>query len=180
MTDPRYAVDRRVGAPPEAVLAALRDALAAAHPSDLPPKLRREVRGLRGKVRSQQFTLRYAERFEGEITDLRGWVLPAGEGEARVHADAAGDRHAGRLVLGLLAFAAAVGLLGGDGAWWIAGIAVFIGIVAVVRRAAGVISHERAGYLVGWLNGVLDGLPAASPAPPASTGSAAAVPSRAS
>jgi hypothetical protein len=61
-------------------------------------------------------------------------------------------------------------MLGGDGGWWIAGIAAFVGIVAIVRRAAGVISHERAGYLVRWLNGVLDRLPAASPAPPPPVG----------
>jgi hypothetical protein len=170
MTNSRYAVDRRVGAPPDAVLAALRDALAAARPADVPRTLRTEVRGLRGKARGQRFTLRLEERSDGDVTDLRGWVLPAEEGEARVHARAVDDRNAGWAVLALLGVASAFWLLGGGGAWMMAGMAAFLAIIAVVRHAGGFISHERAGYLVHWLNGVLDQLPPPSPAPPTSPG----------
>lgn len=179
MTKPRYLVDRRVGAAPEKVLATIREKAGSARRSTLPLPLRREMRGLRGKVRGQRFTIRFDEIFDGDGTDLHGWVLPDGDGRARVHARVEGGRHTGIAVLGLLVLAGVVTLRGGKDGWMIAALAAALGIISMVRRAGGFMNHEQAAYLTRWLNGVLDGLPAASPAPPASVGSAAATPRRA-
>jgi hypothetical protein len=180
MSKPRYIVDRRVGAPPEKVLATIGEKAGSARRSTLPLPLRREMRGLRGKVRGQRFTVRFDEIFDGDGTDLHGWVLPDGDGQARVHARVQGGRHTGVAVLGLLALAGVVTLRGARDGWMIAALAAALWIISTVRRAGGFMNHEQAAYLSRWLHGVLDGLPAASPAPPASTGSGAAAPSRAS
>jgi hypothetical protein len=161
-----YVVDRRVGAPPEKVLAAIQERIGTTRRAELPLEVRRGARGLRGKVRRQQFTVRVDES-EGDGTDLHGWVLPDGEGRTRVHARIQGERNTWMFVLGLFVLAAVVTLTGGEDGWMIAAGAVALGILSAVRREGGFMNHAQADFLLGWINDVLDQLPAASPAPPA-------------
>jgi hypothetical protein len=180
MNDPRYVIKRRVGAPPEAVLAAIRDAAATTPRGALPPAQQRGVRGLCCKVRGNRFTVYRDDRSEGDATDLHGWVVREGEHGSIVEASVRDDPPAGMVVpAGIVALGLLGGALGDGVQWGFVGIGVLAGIVGVVLRRIRSMNHELAGYLVGWLNGVLDRLPAASPTPPASTGSAAAAPSRA-
>lgn len=164
MSDERYVVDRRVGATPEMVEAAILQALAAARRGDLPRALPRRVHGLWGKVRGGRFTAWLHESSEGGGPDLHGWILPAGDGATRVHANVEEDRNTGPAVLGTMAFAGVLSLVGVEGAGWFAWVAVAVGAIAAIRRAAGAMDHAHARYLTAWLNGVLDGLPAAAPA----------------
>ncbi|HST62434.1 MAG TPA: hypothetical protein VLK84_27265 [Longimicrobium sp.] len=166
MSRPEYVIDRRVGAAPETVLAMIRDAAATTRRTALPPPVRKGARGLRARVRDERFTVWVDQIFEGDGTDLHGWVLPDGEGAARVQASVQIERNAGTVVLGLLALAAVLVLAGGQDGWLIAGFAVVMGSIWGIRRAGGFMNHHHAAFLVQWLNGVLDGLPSASPAPP--------------
>ena len=163
MREARYAVDRRVAAPPDAVLAALADAAARTRRRDIPPALQRGVSGLRCKVRGARFNLRLDERSEGSATDVQGWVVPAGEGQSRVQASAADDRGAGWGIAVFLALALGIQLSGGEGAGWMAGIAAFLALITIIRHAAGAVDEPQAGYLIQWLNEVLDTLPAPGP-----------------
>lgn len=159
MSDPRYRMDRPVAAPPDAVLAAIHAAALKTNRSTIPASIR-GVRGMRATVRGQRFTVALDEIYEGDVTDLHGWVVPAGEHGWRVQASVADDRNAGAVVAGLLVVAAAMVLLGADGAWWFVGFVAVIGISAALRRAAAAMDHTRAAFLVAWLNRVLDGMDA--------------------
>lgn len=167
MSRREYIVDRRVGASPDKVLARIGEKARSVPRSSLPHTVRRGARGLRGKVRGQRFTVWVDEVFDGDGTDLHGWVLPDGEGRARVHARVQSERRTWMFVLGLLVLAGVVTLTGGEDGWMIAAGAAVLWIVSAARRAGGFMNHEHADFLLRWLNGVLDELPAASPAPPA-------------
>lgn len=164
MSRGEYVVDRRVGAPPETVLAMIQERVGTTRRAALPLEVRRGARGLRGKVRGQRFTA-WVDVSEGDGTDLHGWVLPDGEGRVRVHARVQSERNTWMFVLGLLALAAVVTMTGGEDGWMIAGLAVLLGIISQVRRAGGATNHAQADFLLRWLNGVLDQFPA-PPDPP--------------
>lgn len=66
----------------------------------------------------------------------------------------------------LLALAGIVVLTGGPDAWIFVGFAAVVGIFSAIRRAGGITNHDRAAFLIQWLDGVLDRLPDAHPAPP--------------
>lgn len=95
MSRPEYRVDRRVGAAPETVLAMIRDAAATTRRTALPPPVRKGGRGLRARVRGERFTVWVDEIFEGDGEDLHGWVLPDGDGTARVQASMQVERNTG-------------------------------------------------------------------------------------
>jgi hypothetical protein len=164
MSEPRYTIDRRVGAPPETVLAAIRDAAAATPRGALPLAQQRAARGLRCRVRGDRFTVFRDDRSEGDATDLRGRVVREGEHGAIVAASVRDDSPAGMVIPAVIV---ALGLIGGleDGIQWgLVATGVLAGIVGLVlRRMRGSMNHELAGFLVHWLDGVLDRLPSAPP-----------------
>jgi hypothetical protein len=166
MSRTHYRVDRRVGAAPERVLEMIRDAAPTTRWTALPPPVRKGSRGLRARVRGERFTVWVDEIFEGDGEDLHGQVLPDGDGTARVLASIQVERNAGAGVLLLLVLAGIVVLTGGPDAWIFVGFAAVVGVFSAIRRAGGITNHDRAAFLVQWLDGVLDHLPAAPPSPP--------------
>jgi hypothetical protein len=163
MGHPDYTLDRKVAAAPEAVLEAIRAAVAATRLTDLPPKVRKGARGLRGTVRRTRFKLWIEETFEGGMTDVRGWVLPDGSGGSRVRADADDNRFAGAAAGLLMAIALLCWLAGFRGAGLAALLGIILAVAAFIRRANGSIDHAHAAFLLVWLNGVLDRFPPADP-----------------
>jgi hypothetical protein len=165
MSAPKYRLARRISAPPDAVLAAIRDALAGTQRRDLPPHLQKGVGGLRGKVRGQRFTVGLKHTGEGgEATDLVGMVVPADDGGSDVRASVLDSRNAPVEALMLLGIAGILALTGNGGAaWMLVGFAALVAIITTFRQATGLIDHEEAAFLLEWLNAVLD--PLASPDP---------------
>lgn len=164
MSDPRYHVARRVDAPPDAVLAAIRDALATGWRGDPPLRHPKGTRGVRGKVRDERFTAWLDGVSERDDTRLLGTVHPA-DGGSDVRASVLDEPGANTAVVVLLGLAAIAALAGIGGAWWIAGFAALGGIVTAVRRASGAINHREAAFLRDWLNAVLDRVQSSSPMP---------------
>ncbi|HEX6368668.1 MAG TPA: hypothetical protein VF006_07045 [Longimicrobium sp.] len=168
MTHPQYRLARRIPTPPDAVLAALRAAVAATQRRDIPPPLRKGVRGMRGKVRGQRFTvaLEYAGE-GGPGTNLVGMVVPVEGGGSEVRASARDGWGAPNEALVLLGGAGVLALTGNGGvAWMLAGVAALVAIITTFRQATGLIHHDEAAFLLDWLNAVL-GPPA--PADPGAT-----------
>lgn len=165
MTRPRYRLARRVPAPPDAVLAAIRDAIAGTRRGDIPPSLQRGVRGVRGKVRGQRFTVALDHSGEGaDPTDLAGMVVPADDGGSEVRASVMDGRSAPTAALVLLGIAGVLALAGmEDFAWVLAGFAVLIIVIATFRDAMGLIDRDQAAFLLQWLKAVLDRLAPADP-----------------
>jgi hypothetical protein len=165
MSDPRYRVERRLDAPPDAVIAAIRDAIRTTKTTEIPLDLRkRTITGLSGKVRGRRFTAGLAQLLEGDLTEMAGHVIAAEDGGSLVQASVADDRHAPAVALVVIGIAGVMAFTGQPGAAWVAGAGVVIGIVAWMRNATGAINHDEARFLVDWLNGVLDRMPA-SPSP---------------
>lgn len=169
----RIVVDRRVDAPADAVLAAIREAAAATRFLDLPKPMRGGARGLAATIRGTRFTVRIDTLGEGDGVDLRGAVLVEEDGATRVHATTADDRHAGAIIAALVVVAALLWLFRVGGAGWVLGFAAVYAVLRLVARGAGWTGDDRAAYLADWLNGVLDRFPAASlvhhPPSPAAT-----------
>lgn len=164
MSDPRYRVERRLEAPPDAVLAAIRQALTATRTADIPPHLRRTtITGIAGGVRGPRFRVGFTQWAEGDVTEVVGHVVPADDGGSLVQASVADDRNAPAFIAVTLGIVLLVALAGGQAAAWIAGVAAVVGIMAWVRRAMGGVNHDEARFLVAWLEGVLDRFP---PSPP--------------
>jgi hypothetical protein len=165
MSGPEYRIARRIPAAPDAVLAAIRDAIARTQRRDIPPHLQRGVRGLRGKVRGQRFTvsLDHAGDGGGE-TDLVGTVVAADGGGSDVRASVLDSRNAPVEALVLLGIAGVLALTGNGGAaWMLVGFAALVAIITTFRQATGRIEHEEAAFLLAWLNAVLDPLASADP-----------------
>lgn len=161
--DPEYRLARRISAPPDAVLAAIRAAVDGTQRHDLPAPLQKGVRGMRGKVRGQRFTIGLEHTGEGpEETDLVGMVVPAKDGGSDVRASVMDSHGAPTHALVLLGIAGIFALAGSSGvAWMLAGFAALIAVIATFRDATGLINHDEAAFLMDWLNAVLD--PLASP-----------------
>jgi hypothetical protein len=166
MKDPRYRVERRTNTPPDAVLAAIQQAAAAAKRGDLPGPLQRGNRGLRGVVRGNRFVL-WFDVGDSDQTELRGTVVPAPDGGSEVRASAEDGRNEGIILVLLVGYAVVALIAGGGIAWWALGVAAAIGLAAAVRRGMGIINHAQAAYHLEWLNGVLDRAEASGAVPPA-------------
>jgi hypothetical protein len=171
MSDPRYRVARHVPAPPDAVLAAIRDALATARRSDIPAQVRKGVRGLVGKVRGERFTIWLDDSSEGGRTELVGMVVAAEGGGSDVRASAVQDHDAGPTAMVVFGIAGVLAWAGsGDVAWVAAGFGVLLAVTAAIRSRTGITSHDEAAFLLQWLQTALDPLdpldtPSAAPAP---------------
>ena len=165
MSDAKYRLARRIPAPPDAVLAAIRDALSGTQRRHIPPPLQKGVGGMRGKVRGQRFTVGLEHTGEGaEATDLVGMVVPAYGGGSDVRASVLDSRNAPVEALVLLGIAAVLALTGNGGAaWMLVGFAALVAIIATFRDATGLTNHDESAFLLNWLNAVLD--PLASPDP---------------
>ena len=160
MRHPQYRLARRIPAPPDAVLAAIRNAIAGTRRRDIPPHLQKGVSGVRGKVRGPRFTVGLEQAGEsGDATDLVGMVVAADDGGSDVRASVMDSRGAPVHALVLLAVAAILVLTGSSGvAWMLAGFAALVATVATIRNAKGLINDDEAAFLLAWLNGVLDPL----------------------
>jgi hypothetical protein len=161
---PEYRVARHISAPPDAVLAAIRDAIDGTKRGDIPPHLQRGVRGMGGMVSGTRFTVGLDHVGEGgdHETDLVGMVLPREDGGSDVRASVLDSHGAPIAVLVLLGIAGVFALLGiGAFAWVAVGFAALIALAATFRDATGFIDHDEAAFLVEWLNGVLHPLAAA-------------------
>lgn len=182
MSDPKYQVALRLAAPPDAVLAAIHQAIATTRRGDLPAHLQRGVRGMRGKVRGQRFTVGLEHTGDGgEETDLVGMVVPAEGGRSDVRASVLDSHGAPTHALVLLGIAGGLALAGlGELAWVATGFAALVAIIATFRDATGLIDHDEAAFLVQWLRGVLDPLAAPHPHPPAPTDADPVTPASAS
>lgn len=165
MRDPRYRIERRTQAPPDAVLAAIRHAAATAEWSDLPATLQKRTGGLRGGVRGNDFVL-WFEVGDSQQTELRGKVVAApGGGSSEVLAFAEDGRNQGVILVLLVGMAVVVAIAGGGIEWWALVFAIVIALVAAVRRGMGIINHAQAAYHLEWLNGVLDRVERSGPVP---------------
>lgn len=160
----RYIVDRRLDAPAEAILAAIREAAAGTRFTDLPKPVRAGANGIKVRVRGTRFTVRLDSWSEGGTVDLRGVVVSEADGATRVHATAENDRYAGVLIAGLAVLSVLLWLFRVDGAGAAAILAALVGIATVLGRAFSGAGDARAAYLGEWLNGVLERLPALPPA----------------
>lgn len=160
MSHPQYRLARRVPAPPDAVLAAIRRSITRTQRRDLPPQLQKGVSGLSGKVRGQRFTVGLDHTGEGgNPTELVGMVVPAEEGGSEVRASVLDSHGAPTLELVLFGIAGFFAVLGIEVfAWTATGFAALALVTTIVRDAAGLIDHETAAFLLQWLNGVLDPL----------------------
>lgn len=160
MSHPAYRVERRVDAPPDAVLAAIGEATRKIATTNIPPHLRRTtITGVHGRVRGPRFRVRFKQWVDGDVTEMVGHVVPAEGGGSLVQASVFDDRGAPAASLIVIGIAIVVAFAGGKEAVWIAGMGMLIGVVAWVRRAMSAINHHEAQFLVDWLNGVLDRLP---------------------
>lgn len=163
MTRPTYRLERHVPAPPDAVLAAIRDAVARTERRRIPPGLQRGVRGLRGKARGPRFTVSL-DHTEGGDTELVGTVVGADGGGSEVRASVLDSRHAPVEALVLLGIATILAVTGNGGAaWMMAGFAALVAIITTFRRATGRMDHAEAAFLLEWLDGVLDPPASADP-----------------
>lgn len=145
-----------MAAAPEAVLAAIRDALATGYRGDPTLPRPRGAPGLRGRVRGYGFTLWISTGGEDDGTRLSGMVHPAEGGGSDVRASAQAKEGSATDVLVVLFLAFVAVVAGIQRNWLIAGFAATSGIVAGLRRAAGALNHDEADFLRGWLNAVLD------------------------
>jgi hypothetical protein len=179
MRNAEYRVERRVQAPPEAVLAAIQD---AARRGEIHARLPRGTRGVGGRVRGEHFTVVLGPRDEDPVTELVGMVVRAAGGGSVVRASVQYDRNAAPTdlaVMGLAVVAAGTGVAGG---WWLAAFASLFAMPSIIRDAAGVMGHDQARFVVAWLDHVLARFHAApepeprtrDPAPRAARGASAA------
>lgn len=160
MTRPVYKVDRRVAAPPETVLTAIRDGIRATRTSDIPRELRETfVPVLRGKVSRQRFAI-HLDGMDERSHDLAGYVLPAEDGGSRVVADVGVGRPPERMPLALLAVAAVMAVAGLEGWVTLAVVAAVAWLAGVAGKRFARVPAREAEFLLSWLDRVLDGLPA--------------------
>lgn len=154
-------------APPDAVLGAVRDALATGHQGNPARRRPRGAQGARGRVRGYGFTVWISGGPEGDGTRLSGTVHPVEGGGSDVRASVLARQGAATDVLVALGMAVVAVIAGIQRNWLIAGFAAASGIVAAVRRAAGAMNHDEAAFLREWVNAVLDRVEAPGAAPSA-------------